>query len=120
MSDVNVQEDKFYTLAEVVDAVKKTLDVVGELSEQHNELRYSSTDVYWLLYDMLQYVNRNVPGEFGLRQTQKGHYRVRYMAEDTAKQKSSSRLKADVDRTAQYLKKLRGACPPWGQKEQKS
>lgn len=115
MNDVRVPEAKFYTLSEVIDAVKKTLDLVSEQSKQ-NELRYSSTDVYWLLHDMLQYVNRNVPGEFALRQTKKGAYRVRYMAEDTAKQKSSRKLKAEVNRTARYLEELTGRRPPWGDK----
>ena len=117
MSDVRVQEDKFYTLSEVIDAVKKVLDVVSEQPNKHNELRYSSTDVYWLLHDMLRYVNQNIPGEFALRQTQKGHYRVRYMAEDTAKQRSSRKLKAEVNRTARYLEELTGRRPPWGDKE---
>lgn len=115
MNDVRVPEDKFYTLSEVIDAVKKTLDLVSDQAKQ-NELRYSSTDVYWLLHDMLQYVNRNVPGEFALRQTKKGVYRVRYMAEDTAKQKSSRKLKAEVNRTARYLEELTGRRPPWGDK----
>ena len=117
MDDVRVPEDKFYTLSEVIDAVKKTLDLVSEQSNKHNELRYSSTDVYWLLHDMLQYVNRNVPGEFVLRQTKKGVYRVGYMAEDTAKQQSSSKLKAEVNRTARYLEELTGRRPPWGDKK---
>lgn len=117
MNDVRVQEDKSYSLSEVIDAVKKTLDLVNEQSNKHNELRYSSTDVYWLLYDMLRYVNRNVPGEFSLFQTQKGVYRVKYTAEDKAKQRSSRKLKAEVNRTARYLEELTGRRPPWGDKE---
>ena len=116
MDDVHVSEEKFYTLREVIEAVKKTLDAVGEQSK-HNELRYSSTDVYWLLHDMLQYVNRNVPGEFALRQIKKGAYRVRYMAEDTAKQRSTRKLNAEVNRTARYLEELTGRKPSWGDKE---
>ena len=117
MNDVRVQEDKFYTLSEVIEAVKKTLDLVNEKSNKHNELRYSSTDVYWLLYDMLQYINRNVPGEFSLLQTQKGVYRVRYTAEGKARQRSSRKLKEEVNRTAKYLEELTGRRPPWGQEE---
>ena len=117
MNDVHVKEDKFYNLSEVIGAVKKTLDLVSEKSHKHNELRYSSTDVYWLLYDMLRYINRNVPGEFSLLQTQKGVYRVRYAAEDTAKQRSSRKLKEEVNRTAQYLEELTGRKPSWGDKE---
>ena len=117
MNDVHVKEDKFYALSEVIDAVKKTLDLVNDQAHKHNDLRYSSTDVYWLLYDMLQYINRNVPGEFSLIQSQKGTYRVRYAAEDKAKQRSSRKLKAEVNRTARYLEELTGRRPSWGDKE---
>ncbi len=117
MDDVHVSEEKFYTLREVVDAVKKTLDAVSEQSNKHNELRYSSTDVYWLLHDMLRYVNQNVPGEFALRQIKKGTYRVRYMDEGKAKQRSNRKLKAEINRTARYLEELTGRKPSWGDKE---
>ncbi len=117
MNDVHVKDDKFYSLSEVIDAVKQTLDLVSKQSNKHNDLRYSSTDVYWLLYDMLRYINRNVPGEFSLIQTQKGVYRVRYTAEDKAKQRSSGKLKAEVNRTARYLEELTGRKPSWGDKE---
>ena len=116
VNDIHVTEDKSYALHEVVEAVKQTLDAVGEQSK-HSELRYSSTDVYWLLYDMLQYVNRNVPGEFTLLQTKKGTYRVRYAAEGKAQQKSSRKLKAEVNRTARYLEELTGRRPSWGEEE---
>ena len=116
MDDIHVPADKSYTLSEVVDAVKQTLDGVSEQSA-HNQLRYSATDVYWLLHDMLRYVNQNVPGEFVLQQTQKGVYRVRYTVEDTAKQRSSKKLKQEVNRTANYLEELTGRRPPWGKEE---
>ena len=116
MDDIHVSEDKSYTLSEVIDAVKQTLDAVSEQSAQ-NKLRYSSIDLYWLLHDMLQYVNRNVPGEFVLQQTRKGVYRVRYAAENSAKRSSSRKLKAEVNRTASYLEELTGRRPSWGEKE---
>lgn len=116
MDDIHVSDAKSYTLSEVVDAVKQTLDAVSEQSGQ-NKLRYSSTDLYWLLHDMLRYVNQNVPGEFVLYQTKKGVYRVRYTAEDSAKRRSSRRLKAEVNRTATYLEELTGRRPSWGKKE---
>ena len=117
MDNIRVQEDEFYTLSEVIEAVKKTLDLVNEQATQHNQLRYSSTDVYWLLYDLLRYVNRNVPGEFTLRQIQKDTYRVRHAPEDKAKQKSIRKLKEEVNRTARYLEELTGRRPPWGEKK---
>ena len=116
MDDVHVSEEKFYTLREVIEAVKKTLDAVGEQSK-HSELRYSSTDVYWLLHDMLRYINRNVPGEFALRQIKKGSYRLKYMTENKAKRQSTGKLEAEVNRTARYLEELTGRRPSWGKKE---
>ena len=117
MNDIQITEDKTYTLSEVIDFVKQTLDRVSEKST-HDPLRYSSTDVYWLLHDMLRYVNRNIPGEFTLSQTQKGTYRVTYAVEDSVKQKSSRKLNAEVNRTAKYLEKLTGKKPSWGEKEE--
>ena len=114
--NICIPKDESYTLSEVIDLVKQTLDGVSERSAQ-NELRYSSTDVYWLLHDMLRYVSQNVSGVFVLRQTQKDTYRVKHMAEDFEKQKSDRKLKAEVNRTASYLEELTGRKPPWGEKE---
>ena len=115
-NDIYIPENESYTLSEVIDFVQQTLDKVKERSE-HNELQYSSVDVYWLLYDMLRYVNQNVPGMFVLGQIQKDTYRVKYMVEDFAKQKSDRKLKAEVNRTAKYLEELTGRKPSWGKKE---
>ena len=115
-NDICINEGEFYTLSEVIDFVKQTLDKVSEQS-QHNKLQYSSTDVYWLLHDMLRYVNQNVSGVFVLRQIQKGIYRVKCMVEDFAKQRSRRKLKAEVNRTAKYLAELTGRHPSWGKDE---
>ena len=113
MSDIHLPENKSWTLAEVVEVVQQTLGAVGEESTQ-NHLRYSPDDVYWLLHDMLRYVNRNVPGEYTLRRLEKGTYRVTYSAEDTSRKQARRKLKTDVRKTADYLKELTGRRPPWG------
>lgn len=113
---VCIDEDKSYTLSEVIEAVKQTLDAVSAHSAE-NKLRYSPTDLYWLLYDMLRYINQNVPGEYVLHPIKKDTYQVRHNAEDTAKRSSSRRLKAEVNRTASYLEELTGRRPSWGEKE---
>ncbi len=113
MNEIHLPENKSWTLAEVVDVVQRTLDAVGKESTQ-NSLRYSPEDVYWLLHDMLRYVNRNVPGEYTLRRKNNGTYRVTYSAEDTSRKQSRRKLKADVRKTADYLKELTGRRPPWG------
>lgn len=116
MKKIQIKEDTVYTLPEVVDLVKQTLDRVSAKSTRDPQ-RYSSTDVYWLLFDMLQYVNRNVSGEFILLQTEKDTYRVTYAEEEVVKQKSDNKLKAEINRTARYLEELTGKKPSWGDRE---
>ena len=114
--NICIPEGESYTLSEVIDLVKQTLDGVSEKSAQ-NKIRYSSTDVYWLLHDMLRYVSQNVSDVFVLRQIRKDTYRVKHMREDYAKQRAGRKLKAEVNRTANYLEELTGRRPAWGEKE---
>ena len=116
MKKIEIEEGRVYTLPEVIDFVKQTLDRVSQKSTQ-DPLRYSSVDVYWLLHDMLQYVNRNISGEFILKQTEKDTYRVAYMTENSAKQRSDKKLTAEINRTAKYLEELTGKKPSWGDRE---
>lgn len=113
MNHIKLDKDKSYTLAEVVELVQKTLDGVKEKSE-HCDFQYTPTDVYWLLHDMLRYVNQNVNGEFALRRLEKGTYRVQYRTEEAQKQRAAKKLEAEVQQTAAYLEKLTGRRPPWG------
>ena len=115
-NDICIDENKYYTLSEVIGVVQRTLDGVSEHAAE-NKLRYSSTDLYWLLYDMLRYINQNVPGEYFLHPLRKDTYQVRYTTEDSAKQQSRRKLKADINRTAKYLEELTGRKPSWGDKE---
>ena len=115
-NDICIPEDKSYTLSEVIEAVKQTLDAVSAHSAE-NKLRYSATDLYWLLHDMLRYINQNVPGEYVLHPLKKDTYQVRHNAEDSAKRQSSRKLKAEVNRTAKYLEELTGRRPSWSEEE---
>ncbi len=117
MDNIHIPDDKTYTLSEVIEAVKQTLDGVSEHSAE-NKLRYSSTDLYWLLHDMLRYINQNVPGEYVLHPLKKDTYQVRYSSEDSAKRQSRRKLKAEVNRTAKYLEELTGRKPSWGEEEE--
>ncbi|MYA70511.1 hypothetical protein F4009_13945 [Candidatus Poribacteria bacterium] len=117
MDNIRILEGTSYTLSEAIDLVKQTLDGVSKEAAE-NKLRYSSTDVYWLLHDMLRYINQNVPGEYTLHQTKKGVYQVRYTTKDSARQKSNRKLKAEVNRTASYLEELTGKRPAWSQKKE--
>ena len=113
MDKINLEENKSYTLAEVVTYVQKTLDAV-KAESKHCHLRFTPTDVYWLLHDMLVYVNRNVPGEFVLRRLDRGNYKVQYRTETAERKKADKKLKDNLRQTAEYLEKLTGNRPSWG------
>ena len=113
MNHINLEENKAYTLAEVVDIVQDTLEAVKENSE-HCHLQFSPTDIYWLLHNMLSYVNRNVPGEFALRRNYKGSYRVKYRTEEAEKIRAKKKIKEELKKSADYLEKLTGNRPTWG------
>lgn len=110
---IKLEENKTYNLAEVVEFVQKTLNSVKDNS-QYCQLQFSPADVYWLLRNMLSYINRNVPGEYALRPLEKGTYRVRYRTDEVQKLKAAKKLKNDVKKTADYLEKLTGHRPKWG------
>ena len=113
MNQIKLDENKMYTLAEVVELVQTTLDAVKDKSDK-SELQYSTTDVYWVIHDMLRYINRNVQGEFSLRRKEKGTYRVAYTTEESGRQKAKNNLNSEVQQTADYLENLTGRRPPWG------
>ncbi len=113
LNHIKLEENRTYTLAEVVEFVQKTLNSVKDNS-QYCQLRFSPSDVYWLIRNMLSYVNRNVPGEYALRPLEKGTYRVRYRTDEVQKLKAAKQLKNDVKKTADYLEKLTGRRPKWG------
>ncbi len=113
MNAIQLPDDKSYPLDEVIELVQLTLDAVQK-ETAHNKLRYSAEDVYWLLHDMLRYINRNVPGEYALHRMKNGAYRVTYVTEDAGTTRAKNELKTDVRNTADYLAKLTGRRPPWG------
>lgn len=113
MTHINLEENKSYTFAEVVEIVQNTLDAVKENSE-YCDFQFSPADIYWLLHNMLSYVNRNVPGEFTLRRNYKGSYRVQYRTEEVEKIRAKKKIKEDIKKTADYLEKLTGNRPTWG------
>lgn len=113
MNHINLEENKSYTLAEVVEIVQNTLDAV-KVNSQHIDFQFSPVDIYWLLHNMLSYVNRNVPGEFALRRNYKGSYRVQYRTEEVEKIRGKKKIKEDLKKTADYLEKLTGNRPTWG------
>ncbi len=113
MGEIHLEENKTYALAEVIDIVQKALESVKD-NAQYCDLQFSPADIYWVVHNMLSYINKNVPGEFALRRKSKGTYRVHYSTETTQKTRGSQKRKKDIQKTADYLEDLTGNRPPWG------
>jgi hypothetical protein len=110
---IELEDNKTYTAEEVAEKVKQAVDFIGKQSED-NPLRYSYWDVYYLLHDLLRYVNRNMEGKFVLKRLKKGSWRLVHVAEADARRKGSEKHKREIQQTADFLEDLTGRRPPWG------
>ena len=110
-NQIKLDENKTYTFAEVIELAQTTLEAV-KINSNYCPLTFSPSDVYWLLRSMINYINRNAPGEFVLRRMKKGTYRVQYRTEELQRQKATRKLKEDLKKTADYLEDLTGRRPP--------
>lgn len=112
MDKIQLDADAPYTVPEVAEFVKIALDFVGRESK-NNPLRYSASDVYWILHDFLRYINARTEGEFVLKRLKKGTWRLEYQTEDAAKQKANEQHQRELHQTADYIENLTGRRPPW-------
>ena len=105
-------EDKTYTVAEVSQII---IDILGYTSDQSefNNLKYSAADVYWVLNDLLRYINNRMEGEFRLQNLKKGTWQVRYENQKKAECLSTQQQEKKKRKTANYIEKLTGKRPPW-------
>ena len=105
-------EDKTYTVAEVSQIIIDILSYTSGQSE-FNNLKYSAADVYWVLNDLLRYINNRMEGEFRLQNLKKGTWQVRYENQKKAEHLSTQQQEKKKRETANYIEKLTGKRPPW-------
>jgi hypothetical protein len=110
---IELDDNRTYTAEEVAEKVKQVVDFIGKQAED-NPLRYSYWDVYYLLHDLLRYVNRNMEGKFFLKRLKKGSWRVDYLTEADARRKDREKHKRELRQTADLLEELTDRRPPWG------
>ncbi len=113
MLTIQFYSDKTYTVRETVEIVMQSLNYVGEQSPQNN-LQYSSSDVYWVLRNLLDYINRRMGGEFVLKRLKKGAWGVEYIAGDIAKRKADEQHKKELRKTSDYIQQITNDLPSWG------
>ena len=113
LGEMELESDRPYSAKEVIEAVTNALDAVSQQSDKI-EHQYFSVDIYYLLRNMLNYINAFIDGEFILKRLKKGHWRVEYLDEKIAKRKSDEQHEREVERTAEIIQELSGRRPPWG------
>ncbi len=113
MDRIQLDANGSYTVPEVAEFVKIALEYVGRESKS-NPLRYSASDVYWILHDFLRYVNAHTEGEFVLTRLKKGTWRLDYQTEDAAAKKAKAHHTRELRETADYIENLSGRRPSWG------
>ena len=113
MDRIQLDANRSYTVPEVAEFVKIALEYVGRESKS-NPLRYSASDVYWILHDFLRYVNAHTEGEFVLTRLKKGTWRLDYQTEDAAAKKAKAHQARELRETADYIENLSGRRPSWG------
>ena len=112
MVTIQLDNNRSYTASEVVELVKLTLDFIGEQGAD-TELRYGAIDVYWLLRNLLDYVNSQAGGEFILKSLRKGSWTLEYNDKTSAKRKADEAARREIKRTKEYLEKLKNRRSAW-------
>lgn len=112
MVTIQLDSDKSYTPKEAVELVRLALDFIGEQGSD-SDLRYAASDVYWILRNLLDYVNAQAGGEFNLKRLRKGSWGLEYNDKKAAKRRADDAARQEIKSTAAYLKKLKTRRSTW-------
>ncbi|MCZ6679829.1 MAG: hypothetical protein O7E52_21565 [Candidatus Poribacteria bacterium] len=113
MVSIQLDSDNAHTVKELTELVRLVLEFVGD-EVPAESLEYSTSDVYWTLRSLLNYVNRQIPGEVVLKRLKKGSWGLEYTDEKAAKRKADERHRRELKRTADYIQELTDRRPSWG------
>ena len=109
---ITLKPNKRYTAIEVCEIVIEILeDTIPYLLL--NKREFSPADLYWIITDVLRYVNNMVDGEFKLRSAKKDNWEVVYIDEKTAKRQAKEEAKKQMKRAAKYIETITGNRPKW-------
>ena len=95
-------EEKSYTVKEVAEIVQQITGYIGDQSH-HNTLTYSASDVYWVIRDLLRYINGRMDGEFVLTAKQKGTWQINYTDQKSGQNRAKKQRQRELNQTDKYL-----------------
>ena len=95
-------EEKSYTAKEISEVVQQIAGYIGKQSH-HNTLSYSASDVYWVIRDLLRYINGRMDGEFVLTAKQKGTWQINYTDQKSGQRRAEEKRRQELRQTTDYL-----------------
>ena len=99
-------EEKPYTAAEIGEVAGQVVEYISQQSNR-NSLTYSSSDVYWVIRDLLKYANGRMQGEFVLTAKKKGEWQIHYRDQKSGIERAKRKRQIEIEKTEEYLKQQR-------------
>ena len=99
-------EEKSYTAAEIGEVAGQVVEYISQQSNR-NSLTYSSSDVYWVIRDLLKYANGRMQGEFVLTAKKKGEWQIHYRDQKSGIERAKRQRQIEIEKTEEYLKQQR-------------
>ena len=99
-------EEKSYTAAEIGEVAGQVVEYISQQSNR-NSLTYSSSDVYWVIRDLLKYANGRMQGEFVLTAKKKGEWQIHYRDQKSGIERAKRKRQIEIEKTEEYLKQQR-------------
>ena len=96
-------EEKSYTAAEIGEVAGQVVEYISQQSNR-SSLTYSSSDVYWVIRDLLKYANGRMQGEFVLTAKKKGEWQIHYRDEKSGIERAKRQRQTEINKTEEYLK----------------
>ena len=95
-----------FSPADIVDWVLPMLDPVAH-HRADDEHRYSASDIYWLIRDMLRRMNKDIDGEFYMKRLKKGTWSLEYRRKSADEFKADTRHQHQVDETKKLIERIK-------------
>ena len=99
-------EEKSYTAAEIGEVAGQVVEYISQQSNR-SSLTYSSSDVYWVIRDLLKYANGRMQGEFVLTAKKKGEWQIHYRDQKSGIERAKRKRQIEIEKTEEYLKQQR-------------
>lgn len=116
LNKIPIDDKADYNVSEFGHILKRAISAIQ--NEMPDGVFFMPGDqAYFLVKDMLEWINRQVPGEFRIRQIKSREYTITYYQEKERREKYRKRNRKNLKSTADYLEKMTGKRPSWGEDE---